>query len=637
MEISPERKELIGKVLASVVGEEKKVEQLTDLSEMVNLVKQGQLCWQAPLSIGVHAALISLVKESSDSDKAMLQELVGHALEPMESLLERLVPKPGKKSPQGEPARVLFHSRFGLGFLLLAKGDYQRATDIFHQMAAMDYRRRGSPLRGGTALGLHTDVEWGKWLAAVLVSHIHRAQEDYREALFLITEAAACGGGCETLLSEGGALLDLWAEKCVRMDATQEQDSPTLEWLDLFAEAAELLSISTYVEPEGTLPNTYPKESPPFLAYQLGQIAARFAFEGEGWRENPFDKTWALHHAIDEGEYLGEEQPWQREWYSTYAALYTVQALLCDCDTHSDWQKLRERYVRMWENCCFDKADSGAPLEAIGPDSPLYWAIRIGFADGMLHLIPAEAPFEKKVLGELESIKDIASLIALRQVKSEQEEKKRREEEAESLPAPISKIKQQLQKHLHEVWIELPLTVVDRLAQAENWYRTGTNNDHAKVEFCKAVEASLNYRLVEPLQEFMARRRQREIALCFPPPRGINRWSCARLDSLSLREWADIMETLAQASSAKTLSVLGTGDLMEFMTNHVREQRLSELSSLARSLRQVQHLRAGGSHHVEAAKSEQEKHELDELRSLVLGKKGKSVIVEIFKLLAAKK
>ena len=72
-----------------------------------------------------------------------------------------------------------------------------------------------------------------------------------------ITAAAAGRPRATPGLRQAPPLLDHWAAESEREDASQENgfSTPTLEWLDLFAEGAEILSICQAADSSGALPN----------------------------------------------------------------------------------------------------------------------------------------------------------------------------------------------------------------------------------------------------------------------------------------------------------------------------------------------------------------------------------------------
>ena len=116
MEMPPELEKNI-KTALSLFMDDNEAERFMNLDYPISLIKQGQPPWQALVSVGIYAAELYAYQEM-DVEKTIFQELIGQALEPVENLLESLLPKPGEESLEDERARLLFHVRFALGFLL---------------------------------------------------------------------------------------------------------------------------------------------------------------------------------------------------------------------------------------------------------------------------------------------------------------------------------------------------------------------------------------------------------------------------------------------------------------------------------------------------------------------------------------
>lgn len=318
----------------------------------------------------------------------------------------------------------------------------------------------------------------------------------------------------------------------------------------------------------------------------------------------------------------GEEQ--------SYRALRTVEALMSEFDVDRDWQKARQRYVKMWRrsNCW-----SGAVLSEISPESDLYWAIRIGFADTILELREQKAVVPAGI-SQVPVLPDFGSLtqgemtaLRLQRLQLQNEEILRR------LPPTERDIPAKLQEKLGPVWTELPAKVVNTLEKAEKYCRTQVNDDDAKVWYYKAVEASFNHCFVEPLADFVENRDEKRIRVCFLPPRGSELKSPAQLRRLMLCEWAEVLETLA-APSQEGLSSLGTADLRDFTKRHFGWSRMPDLRPLSRSLRRVHDYRKGCAHYQEpSSRYDRERSELEQMRNLVLGIDGPSVIRQIFQTL----
>lgn len=105
MEISPEGKDSIRSALCQFMSEDE-AERFMNLEYAIGVIKQGQSCWQAPVSIGIHAVVLCLNAKAED-DKAALPNLIGLSLEPLEALLERLLAKPDEETLTDERARML--------------------------------------------------------------------------------------------------------------------------------------------------------------------------------------------------------------------------------------------------------------------------------------------------------------------------------------------------------------------------------------------------------------------------------------------------------------------------------------------------------------------------------------------------
>jgi len=186
----------------------------------------------------------------------------------------------------------------------------------------------------------------------------------------------------------------------------------------------------------------------------------------------------------------------------------------------------------------------------------------------------------------IEGEKDILNTIALRQLKQRQELDSKLDEMCQRLPPSKKEIVQFLERQLSSVWVRLPTLVINTLAKAESYYQTKVNDDDAKVHFVKAVEASLDYCFVNPLIDYMQKRKYKHIAVCFPPPRGRQMCSERSLRRLSLSEWAEIFKMLA-APRFKGSIELGMPELLEFVKQRYEWQRLPDLRPLAQSLQAI--------------------------------------------------
>ena len=103
-----------------------------------------------------------------------------------------------------------------------------------------------------------------------MVAALHPV-EDYGEMLHLMREAAACNPGDVVMPMLSSWALDRWATNCEKTDASQEYEFPSLEWLDSFAGASDILSVSRE-DASGDLPHDCERESVQFLAWEFAHF-----------------------------------------------------------------------------------------------------------------------------------------------------------------------------------------------------------------------------------------------------------------------------------------------------------------------------------------------------------------------------
>ena len=634
MEIPPEPKDIDDKLLEflkALMGEDGLT--LLNLDNAITAVKQGQPVWQAPFAIGLRALpflchfetishdtevpielsliLILLLASQvySKSGDMTVSNLISSALESLEiqhSILSAEIPGYGSKEEQ---AHALFHTRFALGVLLLLKGDEKQATTILRQMASTKTTTRGSTTTFGASLG-HVDVAMTKALAAIVLQDFYARRQNYELALYLLTEAVASNSSglfSEDLLAVVPSLLESFADKCERINDFEE-------WVDLFDRAAGITEMCGEADVSEGLPSVCKPTSPQFLAWKFGQLVARFAVRLDLY---PRGGTQLLPD-----NYYGDD------WLNGTV----VVSLLCEYDKHRDWQNLRQQYVSMWESL---SRYQWFNLCQAGTETDLYWAMRIGFADKMLEIanqvVLNPVQFEPSpIIRDIEMTKDNVSAIRIGQIKQQFDTDKMMEllQKLNERQTPSKQeVHRELQQRLSSVWSKLPAKIIDTLMKAENYYKTGVDTDDAKVWFNRAVEASLNCCLVEPLVGFTQKRDDKRIAVCFS--RGVEHKNSYELRRLSLWEWSDVFETL-RVPVGKSLASLGAEELRRFMKEHFGELPSPSLRELSRSLQDF--CLRKDSAHAHTFRGDEEIQELEQMREIALGIKRPSVITQIFQL-----
>jgi hypothetical protein len=611
METLPERPDPIKSFLSWLDMSDEDVARYSDLSYVLETIKKGELCWQAAASVGVHALVFGVLGET-DNQKALAESLAGHALQQMEAVYEYLIQQARQKTLTDEQARMLFHVRVGLGFLLAARGEREAAKRFLHDMAATRLSRHAGGYayrEGGDVVKYSEDMGRAKDLTAYVMCDVYAETEDYEEALHLIAEAADTTGDRLELIPRAIDLLDRWAAKC---PAALEPTWDLPEFMfDLLESAGRVLSVCQTADASGALPGDCEQGSAQFLAYKLGQLAARFA-----------TRDVYLWHAV------------LSDFESPNAVYLLVESLLSDCDPQRDWQRAREAYIKGWQlTPCYQ----GIPAEEIGPHTDLYWAMRIGFADEMLKstqaLVPAESPPTfPDLASRMQAIQDTVTATNLRLIKQQREDDRRRLPTEEELCLF-------LKERLGTAWDNLPSDVTDALVSAEYGYRAGWQSaipTRAVLKgFHEAVEACFEWYFSRPFAAYLKERGLLHATVCWGVWRGQPERSPFEAGDprcLSLGRWAGAFKAVTNAGFSANENV----EVKAFLKHNWPDLGVDALRQLAASMRRVQDLRNRGEHpHSPPRPHHTERSETKEMRKLVLDPDGdgsSSIIARICRL-----
>ncbi|MFA4835686.1 MAG: hypothetical protein WC749_06425 [Dehalococcoidia bacterium] len=612
MGISPKIREDIQSHL-SLCMPPKDVSRFSNLNGAITAIKQDESCWQAPYSVAIHAFCLNQDDATLD-DKSLLQDLIGYSMEPLEALLQCIgIPQ------DPEQSRVLFHTKLALGMLSIADGDVKRSQSLMHQVASTKlnnlFIHDTLMSYGGNLPNAEADTTQGKLLAAFAMLPI-LANKDWLELLYLMIEAASCQPGITPLQEMVSLLIDRWAAQCEEVDNSLEYESPDVDWIGVFTAAADVLALCEEIDSSASLPSDCEEASAQFLAWKLGQIVAKSCLHHR-WSSDPFrvfkeflDSPWV------DWDYPDKHENFRR-------SLILALGLFSESKGTPHWPEAREIYVSMWKNSYAGTCHGLHPCE-IGPDSDIYWAMRIGFADKMIEEKPSQSLITTKY--ELETpITDTADM-RLQLMKSQQDSIRAI---LDRLPPTNREIRQGLEHQLRNTWKKLPSKVFSKLVKAEKFFRTEVDDDEAVVCYAKTVEAVFFEYFVQPLKSYLQERNRHGISLCFPPPRGREHKKLTTLSSSrpSLSEWGVILKMLLES---KVLTDLGTKELRDFLREHFGMERLPDLRPLCDSIQKVQGYRGGSAHYREAeSRYENELDELKEMRKLVLGIGQPSVIALI--------
>jgi len=370
-------------------------EHFLDLGSAVSLIDQELPPWEALASIGIHAAEI-FTNQEIENKTELLQELINQTFEPIDKLFRCIFSDNLKSSFDSERTRLLFYTRFALGFLLLAKADENRSKQILHDMVSTKVTFRGHSYSGEApgVLSYTSDISAVKLQSFFYLLPVYGLQKDWAEILFLITESIACAPWAKSILTIVPTILDAW----VKENSDLNYDGPGLEWLWIFVEVSELLSLYDECDSTNSAPEKCNVASAQYLAWKIGQITGRFALR---WPQNPFNEFKNFQSALEEKEFQSE-----RGEESTHQTLMAILDLLRDWSPNRDWNKMREECLSMWR---LSYSFSGMHFSDIGPCHDLFWAMKIGFADAFIvsntHIIEnGNRSIDSKLWSEIEQI-----------------------------------------------------------------------------------------------------------------------------------------------------------------------------------------------------------------------------------------
>ncbi len=269
-------------------------------------------------------------------------------------------------------------------------------------------------------------------------------------------------------------------------------------------------------------------------------------------------------------------------------------------------------------------------LSTASPAGQTYWAMRVGFADGMLNKAVAIVP----LTGSVE--KDILSSIGVRQVKHDLIMNEKLDEMiqnqrilmARSQPS-LEEIETYLLETLNDTFDRLQLQVRDHLKQAELDFKSGIRQSNARVEFVKTVEAALDCLFISHLRSYY---QQCKLGWPFMAPSSIG-----TKNEYGIRQWGEHFCKLAQPMSQQLGNINQPG-INRFLKENYPKLNYCELEGLGKSLQDVQKLRGGSAHHQNEFPLNKEIEQLKELRKLVLGLGGRpSIIKQIVELFGKQK
>lgn len=616
----------------SMIMDKDEAQKYADFDLVLEMVRGKDICWQVAVSAGVFAVILYGHKESQDA-KLALTELVDHAIEPYEDLLQVLLTTPKAEDDDTSQARLLFHTRFGLGLLLLSHSRRQfdqvsssvdfylnavlckeRAVALLHDMVTTPLSIKGYELVGyesRTGPGIvsyTTDMARAK-VATVLLSLPFLTTGDtknYGEVILYITEALPYTDSelAAFFVQTAGYLIDQWFLGCQEIDKSKKYP-PTAQWLDLFASASALISLSQTDESDSDLPQLCKEDTAQYLAWKFGLLVGRYLVSSDLSMADVRDGT--LGFVLDNTEWY-DKPGFSRTTERLSGTLYTICALICEYGDDSNWESLKDFSYAMWHN---SYRGTGECVCEITPESDLYWAIRSGFAQAMIDAkktAPEVVPMPGRInLVEMGRLIKAAIEDSLRPVIRQYPDR--------------GKISASIRQRMGDVYDRLPGEVIDPLIDGECNFEADRDYRQAVLAFHLSVEKCLRAYLLFHLDGYV-RRLGTAIPVKDLP------------SSLSAGEWGRVFEAFGEPDANMKPKFRPYPRLLKnYIQQSGIEINLQTLKSLGMKLRNIQDYRNDAKLAKYVKPRAEERKDLACLRNLVIGNENEpSTIALIFDL-----
>lgn len=437
MNLSPALKQYAAQWLKQIPGFE---ERYLELSNAVIAIQNGELSWQALLSVTVHTwgaqkeAHHPLVEgealseyQPSESDASIARELVHLMVPSLEKLSHDIEEALEDGSYDEEMSRLLFHVRLATGSLYLAKGKLKPAVKLLSDATKTRYNiglqranfwgnieKRVVSQREGISVPMTNDTALGKLIAGFVLNSWFLPAQNYERIMYmtsLATEATPSEGLFYYLRSitwiwprfiigltrEGNwenvkKGIELFGETEGVSDLNSvvpQKWDPLEQWGHLLHRLVNIVIYCVDEEDNEELPAS-PEESrltsANYWAWELGQAVAAL------WQNEGRDFAFSLMETYDPG-------PSSDEWLDGLPVL----SLIAECGDRRDWISARDYYLWGWRKTAKRHVHQ---LFQEGSDSGLYWAMRVGLADEFIKPrefsrpgdILSETPIDDKTL-----------------------------------------------------------------------------------------------------------------------------------------------------------------------------------------------------------------------------------------------
>ena len=244
----------------------------------------------------------------------------------------------------------------------------------------------------------------------------------------------------------------------------------------------------------------------------------------------------------------------------------------------------------------------------LNPQSNLYWAMRVGFADAHFDN-PAQQPVSPEDIAELmEDIRTITSSTAVRVLHTERNTEHLIDQVQDRLPPGDGFHYRLLEERLPDILTILPFQTVEYLVDALR-HKFAKEWDECVLSLCKSVESMLYDVLCTRILEHPA---YRELELVGPGARNARRtYVPSDWNRIQISAWGAILRTTTKQGRNANLRVA--------LCHTFPNADLDAMVKLNDEMTQIGKLRSSSSHHSQRS-GEQRAKNADELWNLVVAK-----------------
>lgn len=611
------------------------------LESLVARLDEERLEWQQVATVCAAAYTAAFRRATDDDVDEWVRSMLLSAEERIEKRLAVYEAQTVTGSMSDDDLRCLFHCLCASGFAKLYLENTALAVGAMVRAAIMPVAGPSTWVAGAGLLPMSRDTLASHLLLAIVEPFL-REGGYAAEAAVLQTELIACGWSDESAFSDAIEVLNELAQDCEDGELEWSDTVPFYGWANLFAESAVLMQVSGECDDTGADPRLCRKSTAQYQAWLFGwQVARMVACPNVS--STPIDRLHNLWLFASYGTDI-----FVRSRDIVLGALDTAVAIVNGAVTY-DLTGARTRALVLWQSRVRSFAEG---IWDIGPRSDLYWAMRIGYYDGLLessmpsdetgHVFstPPDEPGQSvtgaqvvegmglgfsKLQGQLVEVLHMLSETCL----------------------TPDNVRETLRGHLGEVFDWLPVSTVDHLAQGELYWSSGVQHQQAAVSYVCAVEATLQELLVATLLNYMQKKGKFSIGLVFPSRRPDSAKSAVvplarnfrrgEIEKIALSDIAGCLLALSGQTDYRTCHRV-VPELLEFLLDTFGWwNEHPALRSLSEKLEKVQHLRAGAAHHrAHTSRYVDEVAGYAELRSLVIGDGRRSILADIVEVFTPK-